>query len=200
MLEQAVNEYNLADSLANQGKWQDAVLHLQTASNLLVQASSKEEEYQYKKQQQELANWRQKASDSINTADQKISQLKDCVGSEAKTLLQQAQTQLANAQNSFNQATLQSYNDAYSSALQASSYADQASAKEQTYQEQKRQQQQLILIGGDLSDCDCSHCSNGDEKKEETGNPYSNLIFFCGRQVFSTRFYWFSENRHPTIR
>ena len=142
LLLQASNEYNLAVSLVNQGKWQDAVSHLQTASNFVTQASSKEEQYQ-------LDSWRQKASDSINIANQKISKLANCESSDAKSLLQQAQTQFTDAQNSFNQATLQSYKNAYNSALQASSYADQASTKEQLYQQQKQQQQQqLILIGG----------------------------------------------------
>lgn len=143
LLSQAVNEYDLAVSLANQEKWKEAVSNLQTASNLLAQASAKEEEYQSQQQQQGLETWRQKALDSINTAGQKINQLLDCESSEARSLLQQAQTQLTNAQNSLDQETLQSYKDAYNYALQASSYADQASNKEQEYQKENGEENQL---------------------------------------------------------
>jgi hypothetical protein len=52
LLSQAQNEYSLAASLANQGKWQDAVSHLNTASNLLSQAPAKEQAYQNQNGQQ----------------------------------------------------------------------------------------------------------------------------------------------------
>jgi len=54
LLSQATNEYNLAVSLASQGKWQDAVSHLNTASNFLAQAPAKEQAYQEQKWQQQL--------------------------------------------------------------------------------------------------------------------------------------------------
>jgi hypothetical protein len=45
-LQQANTEYNLAISLSQQGQWQDAVSHLNTASSYLDQAISKEQSYQ----------------------------------------------------------------------------------------------------------------------------------------------------------
>jgi len=55
LLSQAVNEYNLAVSLANQGNWQDGVSHLNTAQSLLTQAPAKEQAYQEQKRfQQQL--------------------------------------------------------------------------------------------------------------------------------------------------
>jgi parallel beta-helix repeat protein len=52
LLSQAQNEHSLAVSLANQGKWQDAVSYLNLAFNLLAQASAKEQTYQDQKKQQ----------------------------------------------------------------------------------------------------------------------------------------------------
>lgn len=54
LLSQAQNEYSLADSLANQGKWQDAVSHLNTASSLLTQAPAKEQTYEGEQNTQQL--------------------------------------------------------------------------------------------------------------------------------------------------
>ena len=55
LVTQAQNEYNLAVSLANQDKWADALSHLQTSSNYLVQAYAEEEDYwRQKNQQQQL--------------------------------------------------------------------------------------------------------------------------------------------------
>jgi LPXTG-motif cell wall-anchored protein len=45
LLEQANTEYTLANSLAQQGEWQDAVSHLQSASNYVDQAFAKEQTY-----------------------------------------------------------------------------------------------------------------------------------------------------------
>lgn len=53
LLQQAINEKNLATQLAGQGKWSDAVTHLQTASNLADQATSAEKSYQVQQQQQQ---------------------------------------------------------------------------------------------------------------------------------------------------
>jgi len=53
LLSQAVNEYNLAVSLANQGNWQDGVSHLNTAQSLLTQAPAKEQAYQEQKRYQQ---------------------------------------------------------------------------------------------------------------------------------------------------
>jgi len=49
LLQQAINEKDLATRLANQGKWSEAVSHLQTASNLAVQAMAMEKIYQAQK-------------------------------------------------------------------------------------------------------------------------------------------------------
>jgi len=141
LISQASSEYDLALSLANQGKWEGAVTHLQTASNFLMQASAAEEDY-----------WRQEASDSIDTAGQKIEQLADCECEDAKSLLEEAETKLSDAQDSYGKGTLAYYKVAYNAALQATNYADQASSKEQEYREEKQRQlegqQQLMLIGG----------------------------------------------------
>ena len=55
---QAENEYNLSVSLADYELWEDAVSHLQTVSNLLVQSEVHEKDY-----------WKPKANSQINTAD-----------------------------------------------------------------------------------------------------------------------------------
>ena len=144
LLSQAINEYNIAVSLANQENWKDAVSHLQTASNLLDQASAREEEYHRQEEQEELGTWRQTALDSINIATQKIEQLKGCESLDAESILEQAQIQLTNAQNSFNRATLEGYQDAYDYALRASSYADEAAIREQEYQQNKQITSELI--------------------------------------------------------
>jgi hypothetical protein len=73
LIDQATNEYNLALSLASQGKYSDAVNHLQTASNLISQAPAKEDEFQ-------LSSWRDKAQGSITIANQKIDLIKKCEG------------------------------------------------------------------------------------------------------------------------
>jgi hypothetical protein len=52
LFQQANEEFNLANSLANQGKWQDAVTHLQSASSLADQASAKEQTIQQTGNQQ----------------------------------------------------------------------------------------------------------------------------------------------------
>lgn len=49
LLQQANTEFSLATSLAQQGKWQDAVSHLNTASAYIDQASAKEQTYQQQK-------------------------------------------------------------------------------------------------------------------------------------------------------
>jgi TRAP-type mannitol/chloroaromatic compound transport system substrate-binding protein len=50
---QAKDEYDLAFSLAAQGKWDGAVLHLQTSANILSEAAAEETVYQKTKQQQQ---------------------------------------------------------------------------------------------------------------------------------------------------
>ena len=44
LLENAVNEYQLSISLADQNKWQEAILHLENTSDLLNQAQEKEQQ------------------------------------------------------------------------------------------------------------------------------------------------------------
>lgn len=44
LLENAVNEYHLSISLADQNKWQEAILHLENTSDLLTQAQEKEQQ------------------------------------------------------------------------------------------------------------------------------------------------------------
>jgi ElaB/YqjD/DUF883 family membrane-anchored ribosome-binding protein len=46
LIQQANSEFNVATSLAGQGKWHDAVTHLQSVSNLVDQANVKEQSYQ----------------------------------------------------------------------------------------------------------------------------------------------------------
>ncbi len=133
LLSQAVNEYDLALASANQEKWKEAISNLQTASNLLDQASDKEEEYQRQKQR-ELETWRRKAIDSISLAEEKINRIRNCESADAESLLGQAETLLTNSRNSFDHG---SFKEAYNYALEASSYADQASTKEQKYQKEK---------------------------------------------------------------
>jgi hypothetical protein len=52
-ISQASNEFNLANTFATQGSWQEALGHLTTAANLVDQAAAQEQEYKAQKQQQE---------------------------------------------------------------------------------------------------------------------------------------------------
>lgn len=124
---QAENEYSLAVSLANQDKWESAVNHLQTASNNLVQAVAGEEEY-----------WRGRASEEIDAVEDKLLLLVNCESQGAISLRSTAESTLINAQNLFNQATISSYKNSYNYATQANAYTNQASIKEQEYQEEKQ--------------------------------------------------------------
>ena len=143
LFSKASDEYDLAISFANQEKWIDATTRLETASDFLTQASSEEVEYQ-------INTWRKEASDAIDTANTKIAEITEWKSADAESLWQQAQTELLTSQNYFSQEILQGYQNAYDSASQAISYAEQAYSKEQTYlieRENEEQRQRLNLIG-----------------------------------------------------
>jgi hypothetical protein len=139
----AKTEYNRAISFESREKWINATTCLETASDFLKQAVSMEVEYQTTK-------WRQEASDLIDTANNKIIETTEWQSTEAESLYQQAQTEFLAAQNYFNQETLQSYQNAYDSASQAISYAEQAYSKEQTYLKEKEEQLELYIGLGTL--------------------------------------------------
>ena len=134
-LQQAQTSYNLAASLATQGKWQEATSNLQDASNLVDQAIAAETNY-----------WKQKATEAIDTAASKIEQIRNVENSNAREFLQQAQDKLNLAQSSCDQGTLAGYKSACSKVEEAISYVDQARSAEQTHQQQK-QQMSLIAVG-----------------------------------------------------
>jgi uncharacterized membrane protein len=64
LVQQATDEFDLAESLANQGKWEEGVNHLRTASNLADEAYAKEQIY-LQQQQQEQEQREQEQQDDI---------------------------------------------------------------------------------------------------------------------------------------
>ena len=119
LLQQAINEKNLAEQLASQDKWPDAVTHLQTASNLVDQATAAENKY-----------WKDEASTAISGAQSKINQVAILESSDAKTSLSQSKSKLTDAQNAYNRGD---YKSGYQLAVSASSLVDQAIVAENNY-------------------------------------------------------------------
>jgi len=132
LLQQAKNERDLAALLAGQGKWSDAVIHLQMASNFVEQAIGAEDEY-----------WKDLASNAISGAQSEISKVVNLESLDAKNLLSQANSKLSEAQYSYN---FDNYKEAYEKALSATTSASEARTAETNYQNQK--QQQMLLLGG----------------------------------------------------
>jgi HEPN domain-containing protein len=140
LLSQAQTYYSQATNSANSDQLQDANSKLTSASDLLDQATAKEEEYI-------TNNWKDKAQSVMTIASQKIDLVKNCEGTDSKSLLQKAQQSYASSQTSFSSASLTGYQNAFDSANQAISFANQAKTSEDLYQQQK-QQQQTMIVGG----------------------------------------------------
>lgn len=148
LLQKAKDELKSAEDAYNQKNIESCKTAYSSALQSISyadQASTKEQEYQQE---------RQKAFDLMETAEEKIIQVKHLESPDAKQLLQQAQNQLTDAKNVYDQKTIESCKNAYSNAQQSIAYAEQASAKEQTYQQDKQRQQlqqSILIVGGILA-------------------------------------------------
>jgi hypothetical protein len=123
LLDQAQVEYQQATTLANQGKFQDAITDLNSASDLLSRAQATESTYQaaYNSYQSLLQSFKTE----LNQATGAVYKSPD-----AQSLLSQAQTYYSQATNSANSGQLQ---DANSKLASASNLLDQAAAAEKSY-------------------------------------------------------------------
>jgi hypothetical protein len=117
LLEEAELSYSRAEAsfeLASEAGYQAAYSDASEALSFAIQAEAAETRY-----------WHDIASDAISSADERISRLGTPKGSEAKTLLGQANSMLVEAMNAFN---AENYKGAAQSALSALSIVAQAEA------------------------------------------------------------------------
>jgi cellobiose-specific phosphotransferase system component IIA len=123
LIDQAQSAYQQAATLADQGKFQDAVTDLNSASDLLSRAQTSENTYQtaYNSYQLLLQSVQTKLNQETGAGYK---------STDAQSLLSQAQTYISQAANSTKRGQLQDANNKLTS---ASNLLDQAAAAEKSY-------------------------------------------------------------------
>ena len=93
LIQQSTDEYNLALSLADQGKWLDAVNHLSSASSLADQAVAKEKVYQQQLEERRQQEEEKREEQERKEQEEKEQQQKE---QELQEDIKQQQTQFYN--------------------------------------------------------------------------------------------------------
>ena len=128
-LNQAEDEFNLSRSLAEQGKWQYACIHITTSANLVEQA------YSY-----ELIHWKTKVENVIDGAQEGMEDLVELWSPGAKKNLKKAQNKCDTAKIEYEMGSILSLKRAFNYAQESITLSRQAKFNENNFR-------YLIILG-----------------------------------------------------
>jgi len=121
-LNQAEDEYNLSRSLAEQGKWQQACIHITTAANFVEQARS-----------HEIIHWKTKAENAIEDAQEKIEDLADLWSPAAKNGLKKAQSKHDSAKSEYEMGSMLNLKKSFNYAQESLKFSRKAKFSENNF-------------------------------------------------------------------
>ena len=128
-LNQAENEFNISRSLAEQGKWQYACIHMMTSGNLIEQA------YSY-----ELLHWKTKVENAIDEAQEGMEDLVELWSPASKKNLKKAQNKYDSAKIEYEMDSILNLKRAFNFAQESITLSKQAKFNENNFK-------YLIMLG-----------------------------------------------------